>query len=69
MYVNNPFASLTLLYSHDNTADFGQMYHIFTELSLHLGVNLMGLVFLSIYDYTGYGQYTRNLCLMFDVWA
>ncbi|KAF4375206.1 hypothetical protein G4B88_029604 [Cannabis sativa] len=36
MYVNNPFASLTLLYSHDNTADFGQMYHIFTELSLHL---------------------------------
>ncbi|PON76756.1 Alpha/beta hydrolase fold [Trema orientale] len=50
MYVKNPSASLTLLYSHGNAADLGQMYHIFTELSLHLGVNLMG------YDYSGYGQ-------------
>lgn len=44
MYVKNPSASLTLLYSHGNAADLGQMYHIFTELSLHLGVNLMGSV-------------------------
>ncbi|GLT34559.1 hypothetical protein SLA2020_090680 [Shorea laevis] len=50
MYVKNPSASLTLLYSHGNAADIGQMYHIFTELSLHLNVNLMG------YDYSGYGQ-------------
>ncbi|KAE8023090.1 hypothetical protein FH972_008835 [Carpinus fangiana] len=50
MYVKNPSASMTLLYSHGNAADLGQMYHIFTELSLHLGVNLMG------YDYSGYGQ-------------
>ncbi|KAF5443471.1 hypothetical protein F2P56_036025 [Juglans regia] len=50
MYVKNTSASLTLLYSHGNAADLGQMYHIFTELSLHLGVNLMG------YDYSGYGQ-------------
>ncbi|CAN6727547.1 unnamed protein product [Malus baccata var. baccata] len=50
MYVKNPCASLTVLYSHGNAADLGQMYHIFTELSLHLGVNLMG------YDYSGYGQ-------------
>ncbi|PQQ17067.1 protein ABHD17B [Prunus yedoensis var. nudiflora] len=50
MFVKNPCASLTLLYSHGNAADLGQMYHIFTELSLHLGVNLMG------YDYSGYGQ-------------
>ncbi|KAJ7943283.1 alpha/beta hydrolase domain-containing protein 17B-like [Quillaja saponaria] len=50
MFVKNPSASLTLLYSHGNAADLGQMYHIFTELSLHLGVNLMG------YDYSGYGQ-------------
>ncbi|KAF3431650.1 hypothetical protein FNV43_RR26381 [Rhamnella rubrinervis] len=50
MYVKNPSASLTLLYSHGNAADLGQMHHIFTELSLHLGVNLMG------YDYSGYGQ-------------
>ncbi|XP_024018283.1 protein ABHD17B isoform X1 [Morus notabilis] len=52
MYVKNPSASLTLVYSHGNAADLGQMYHIFTELSLHLGVNLMG------YDYSGYGQST-----------
>ncbi|WCJ35760.1 Alpha/beta hydrolase domain-containing protein 17B [Euphorbia peplus] len=50
MYVNNPSASLTLLYSHGNAADLGHMFHIFLELSLHLNVNLMG------YDYSGYGQ-------------
>ncbi|TYH83977.1 hypothetical protein ES332_D02G167500v1 [Gossypium tomentosum] len=50
MYVKNPSASLTVLYSHGNAADIGQMYQIFTELSVHLNVNLMG------YDYSGYGQ-------------
>ncbi|KAJ4710680.1 alpha/beta hydrolase domain-containing protein 17B-like [Melia azedarach] len=50
MYVKNPSASLTVLYSHGNAADLGQMYHIFTELSVHLNVNLMG------YDYSGYGH-------------
>lgn len=50
VYVKHPSASLTLLYSHGNAADIGQMYHIFVELSLHLGVNLLG------YDYSGYGQ-------------
>ncbi|KAF3949278.1 hypothetical protein ACB098_03G200800 [Castanea mollissima] len=50
MYVKNPSASITLLYSHGNAADLGQMFHIFTELSLHLGVHVMG------YDYSGYGQ-------------
>ncbi|KAI6686296.1 hypothetical protein NL676_032209 [Syzygium grande] len=50
MYVTNPSASMTLLYSHGNAADIGQMYHIFVELSRHLGVNLLG------YDYSGYGQ-------------
>ncbi|KAJ4851617.1 hypothetical protein Tsubulata_947192 [Turnera subulata] len=50
MYVKNPSASLTVLYSHGNAADLGQLYHIFTELSLHLNVNIMG------YDYSGYGQ-------------
>ncbi|XP_076930980.1 uncharacterized protein LOC143595979 isoform X1 [Bidens hawaiensis] len=49
-YVKNPVASLTLLYSHGNASDLGQMYDLFCELSLHLRVNLMG------YDYTGYGQ-------------
>ncbi|KVI02612.1 hypothetical protein Ccrd_019099 [Cynara cardunculus var. scolymus] len=50
VYVKNPMASLTVLYSHGNAADLGQMYELFCELSLHLRVNLMG------YDYTGYGR-------------
>lgn len=50
MYVKNKSATLTVLYSHGNAADLGQMYPLFTELSVHLGVNLMG------YDYSGYGQ-------------
>ncbi|CAI0560589.1 unnamed protein product [Linum tenue] len=52
VYFRNPAASLTLLYSHGNAADLGQMYDLFSELSLHLRVNLMG------YDYSGYGQST-----------
>ncbi|XP_019176378.1 PREDICTED: protein ABHD17C-like isoform X2 [Ipomoea nil] len=52
MYVRNPAASLTLLYSHGNAADVGQMYELLCELSLHLRVNLMG------YDYSGYGLST-----------
>ncbi|KAJ7953977.1 alpha/beta hydrolase domain-containing protein 17B-like [Quillaja saponaria] len=47
MYVKNPSASLTVLFSHGNAAVLGQMYHIFTELSLHLGVNLMGKLLIS----------------------
>ena len=42
MYVKNPLARLTVLYSHGNAADVGQMYELFTELSHHLRVNLMG---------------------------
>ncbi|XP_075515294.1 uncharacterized protein LOC142549933 [Primulina tabacum] len=52
VYVKNPTAKLTLLYSHGNAADLGQMYDLFSELSIHLRVNLMG------YDYSGYGQST-----------
>ncbi|KAH9306340.1 hypothetical protein KI387_010744 [Taxus chinensis] len=52
MYVRNPVAKMTLLYSHGNAADLGQMYELFAELSVHLRVNLMG------YDYSGYGQST-----------
>lgn len=52
LYVRNPSARLTLLYSHGNAADLGQMYELFVELSIHLRVNLMG------YDYAGYGQST-----------
>ncbi|KAF9684033.1 hypothetical protein SADUNF_Sadunf04G0075600 [Salix dunnii] len=52
VYFKNPAASLTVLYSHGNAADLGQMYDLFCELSLHLHVNLMG------YDYSGYGKST-----------
>lgn len=41
-YIRNPSASLTVLYSHGNAADLGQMYDLFSELSFHLRVNLMG---------------------------
>ncbi|XP_060192765.1 uncharacterized protein LOC132622220 [Lycium barbarum] len=52
VYIRNPAAILTVLYSHGNAADLGQMYDLFTELSQHLRVNLMG------YDYSGYGRST-----------
>lgn len=46
MYVKNPLAKLTVLYSHGNAADLGHMFLIYNELSHHLNVNLMGLVYL-----------------------
>ncbi|XP_051117772.1 uncharacterized protein LOC127242323 [Andrographis paniculata] len=50
MYVRHPMATSTVLYSHGNATDLGQMYELFIELSIHLRVNLLG------YDYSGYGQ-------------
>ncbi|AES77805.1 putative serine aminopeptidase, S33, alpha/Beta hydrolase [Medicago truncatula] len=50
LYIKNSSASLTILYSHGNAADLGQMYELFSELSIHLRVNLL------CYDYSGYGQ-------------
>ncbi|KAK9683188.1 hypothetical protein RND81_10G121900 [Saponaria officinalis] len=52
VYVRHPKASATLLYSHGNAADLGQMFELFVELSNRLRVNIMG------YDYSGYGQST-----------
>ncbi|KAL8139862.1 hypothetical protein V2J09_005883 [Rumex salicifolius] len=52
IYVRNPMASSTLLYSHGNAADLGQMYELFLELCIHLKVNVLA------YDYSGYGQST-----------
>ncbi|XP_002968426.2 alpha/beta hydrolase domain-containing protein 17B [Selaginella moellendorffii] len=49
IYVHHSAARLTLLYSHGNAADLGQMYELLVELSVHLRVNVMG------YDYSGYG--------------
>ncbi|KAJ8753184.1 hypothetical protein K2173_017769 [Erythroxylum novogranatense] len=45
----HPFARFTLLYSHGNAADLGQMHELFVELRAHLRVNIMS------YDYSGYG--------------
>ncbi|RDX65091.1 Protein ABHD17C [Mucuna pruriens] len=42
----------TMLYSHGNAADLGQMFELFVELSNRLRLNVMG------YDYSGYGQST-----------
>uniref|UniRef100_A0A7N0RAA1 Serine aminopeptidase S33 domain-containing protein n=1 Tax=Kalanchoe fedtschenkoi TaxID=63787 RepID=A0A7N0RAA1_KALFE len=48
----HPFARFTLLYSHGNAADLGQMMELFVELRAHLKVNIMS------YDYSGYGAST-----------
>ena len=40
----HPAARLTLLYSHGNAADLGQMFGLFLELRAHLRVNIMRLV-------------------------
>jgi hypothetical protein len=42
IYIRHPMATSTLLYTHRNAADLGQMYELFIELSIHLRVNLMG---------------------------
>ncbi|GAA0162004.1 serine protease [Lithospermum erythrorhizon] len=52
VYIRHPMATSTVLYSHGNAADLGQMFELFIELSIHLRVNLLG------YDYSGYGQST-----------
>ncbi|OEL18078.1 Protein ABHD17C [Dichanthelium oligosanthes] len=51
MYVRHPGASLTVLFSHGNAADLGQMYGVFVQLSERLRVNLMG-------EYDGYSDHT-----------
>ncbi|KAL8549844.1 hypothetical protein ACS0TY_008620 [Phlomoides rotata] len=52
VHIVHPKATATLLYSHGNAADLGQMYELFVEITLRLRVNLMG------YDYSGYGHST-----------
>ncbi|KAI7728541.1 hypothetical protein M8C21_001059 [Ambrosia artemisiifolia] len=48
----HPLGKLTVLYSHGNAADLGQMRELFIELRAHLRVNIMS------YDYSGYGAST-----------
>lgn len=57
VYIQNPTASLTLLYSHGNAADLGQMYELLSELSVHLRVNLLGSVVLDFISNLCYGPY------------
>ncbi|XP_059637801.1 uncharacterized protein LOC132279775 isoform X2 [Cornus florida] len=45
----HPSGRFTILYSHGNAADLGQMQELFIELRAHLRVNIMS------YDYAGYG--------------
>ncbi|XP_063949398.1 uncharacterized protein LOC108219721 isoform X2 [Daucus carota subsp. sativus] len=52
VYIKHPKATATLLYSHGNAADLGQMFELFVELGLRLRLNIIG------YDYSGYGQST-----------
>ncbi|VFQ75409.1 unnamed protein product [Cuscuta campestris] len=52
VHVKHPKATATMLYSHGNAADLGQMFELFVELSLRLRINLIG------YDYSGYGRST-----------
>jgi len=51
-----PHARFTLLYSHGNAADLGQMVDLFIELRAHLRVNIMS------YDYSGYGGSSGKVC-------
>lgn len=46
-YLRNPYARLTLLYSHGNAADLGQLYDLFVQLKVALRVNLIGSVIFS----------------------
>lgn len=50
VHISHPKATATMLYSHGNAADLGQMYELFVEITIRLRINLMG------YDYSGYGQ-------------
>ncbi|XP_050227411.1 uncharacterized protein LOC126677028 [Mercurialis annua] len=50
VHIKHARATATLLYSHGNAADLGQMFELFVELSKRLRINLLG------YDYSGYGQ-------------
>lgn len=42
----HPFGKFTLLYSHGNAADLGQMQELFIELRAHLRLNIMRYLYL-----------------------
>jgi len=56
----HPFARFTILYSHGNAADLGQMRDLFIELRAHLRVNIMRFLFyFLIYNFL------NSFCLCF----
>ena len=62
IYVKHPKANATLLYSHGNAADLGQMFELFLELSTRLRLNLMGYPFFQ-HDFMGFHICLKSLCL------
>lgn len=55
----HPFARFTLLYSHGNAADLGQMQELFIELRAHLRVNIMRYCF----------KFLSFVCLFFQIYC
>ena len=51
VHIKHPKSTATLLYSHGNAADLGQMFELFVELSLRLRINLMGYRIYSSLDF------------------
>ncbi|XP_059639471.1 uncharacterized protein LOC132281819 [Cornus florida] len=47
-YLRNPYARLTLLYSHSNAVDLGQLYDLFLQLKANLRFDLIGLLLLVV---------------------
>ncbi|KAL8168085.1 LOW QUALITY PROTEIN: hypothetical protein V2J09_009584 [Rumex salicifolius] len=47
----HPFARFTLLYSHGNAADLGQMQELFIELRAHLRINIMSRLTVPNFDF------------------
>lgn len=55
-YLRNPCARLTLLYSHGNAVDLGQLFDLFVQIKANLRVNLIGFVFFFFF-----------LCIFFSI--
>lgn len=55
----HPFARFTLLYSHGNAADLGQMVELFIELRAHLRVNIMRYIIIHIRNIKPYNVVVR----------
>lgn len=64
IYIRHPMATSTLLYSHGNAADLGQMYELFIELSIHLKVNLLGYYYYYSLLLSLFSLYTIHVCVL-----